>query len=329
MGETDEILPWQQAAWTALMERRRAGRLPHALLVTGPAGLGKNRFAEQFARALLCQQPTPDGACGHCRACGLLAAGSHPDYLQVGCEEDSKVIKIGQIRALTARLAMTSQLSGYRVVIITPAERMNTEAANSLLKTLEEPGSETLLLLVTTQPGLLPATVRSRCQRLAFAAPGHEQARRWLHTQAPEADADLLLALADGAPLAALELAQGDALQRRSALLDDLFALTTGQTDPVAVAERWHRDSLPQLLGWLTRAVMDLIRLKSAPRPPRLSNPDCQKRLQALAERVDLSVLYRRLDAVQRGAALARTQVTPQAILEELLIPWKIAAGGR
>jgi DNA polymerase-3 subunit delta' len=330
MTEPTAILPWHVAHWQRLIARQRGDSLPHALLLTGPVGIGKGQFAGQLAQALLCQSPLPDGrACGACRTCRLYQAGSHPDFARVSPDEGSKVIKIGQIRDLIARLGMTSQLGGYRVALISPAHRLNTEAANSLLKTLEEPGPRSLLLLLSDRPGMLPATIRSRCQTLSFAPPPREIGAAWLRERAEGLDPELLLGLAGGAPLAALALADPERLARRGALIGDLLEVAAGEADPVAMARRWHGEDLVESVGWLTRTVMDLIRLKLAAQPPNLANPDLRPRLQPLAERVDLSELYGHLQRLQQAVRLGNTQVSAQSILEDVLIPWRNGVNGR
>ncbi len=321
---THALLPWHKPQWDSLQARRRAGALPHALLLCGPRGLGKQRFAANLAQALLCDTPQADGqACQQCRPCTLFRADTHPDYRRVGPQDDSKVIKIDQIRALCATLAMTSHAGGHQITLIAPADTLNRNAANSLLKTLEEPTPETLLFLVTDRPASLPATILSRCQRLLFTNPPVAQAHDWLNAQLPAArrDIDVLLALAEGAPLRVLALAEGDALQRRHALFDDLSQVARAAADPVAVAAGWLKADCKESLDWLRTFVMDLIRLKAAV-PTRLVNQDLDQELQRLADGLDLQALYGHLDQVAQAARLADTSVNPQLLLEDLLIPW-------
>ena len=177
---TTAPFPWQQSAWDGLMRRLGEQRLPHALLLGGGAGLGKRRLAGDLATALLCQTATGPWPCGQCVGCTLMSAGSHPDFHEIGVEEGSRVIKVDAVRELGRSMGLKSQYGGFRVAIIAPAERMNASAANSLLKTLEEPPAGTVLILVADQPSRLPATVRSRCQRLDVHAPdGRAVRRQW------------------------------------------------------------------------------------------------------------------------------------------------------
>lgn len=316
---TDAILPWQQTLWDSVQARRRAGTLPHALLLCGSRGLGKQQFAAQFARSLLCAAPSAAGlACGVCRSCLLFKRGAHPDYRRVAPEEDSKVIKIDQIRELCAALGFTSQYGGYQIAHLEPADALNTAAANSLLKTLEEPTPNTLLLLVTDRPASLPATLRSRCQRLTFQIPDAAMARGWLQAQvSAQQTFDDVLALAQGAPLRALALAQGDALARRQALFATLAQIVAGTADPVTVAAAWMKTDVKETLDWLRDGVVSMIRLKMA----GVGDADAQA-LQALAHALDLRDLYAHLDRLTQALRLADTSVNTQLLFEDILIPW-------
>lgn len=318
---SDAVLPWQQTLWASLQARRRAGTLPHALLLCGHRGLGKQRFATQFARSLLCAAPHADGqACGECRSCALFRSGAHPDYRRVAPEEDSKVIKIDQIRDLCAALGFTSQYGGYQIAHIDPADALNTAAANSLLKTLEEPTPNTLLLLVTDRPASLPATLRSRCQRLVFQIPANATARAWLQSQVGSTPSvDALLTLAQGAPLRALALAQGDGLARRQTLFATLAQVVIGTADPLTVAALWMKTDAKETLDWLREGVVTMIRLKMA---GAAASGDHAQTLHDLAHGLDLHSLYGHLDGVTQALRLADTSVNTQLLFEDILIPW-------
>lgn len=321
--------PWQLAHWRGLRERHGRGRLPHALLLTGPAGTGKEAFGRALAAGLLCSEPDAEGRpCGACMSCKLAAAGAHPDLLWVAPQEDSKFIRIDQVRALIAALGLKSQFGGHRIAVVTPAECMNAAAANSLLKTLEEPGPETLLLVITALPGRLPATVRSRCQLLRFPLPEPAAAAPWLAGQGVDAP-ERLLAAARGAPLDALRLAREDGLARRDALFADFRELLQGRGDPVALAQRWGAGDPGQCLAWLQGWVADLVRLRASPQAPRLLNEDLRRDLQGLSAGVDWGRLFAELDRLRDTARLLQSAVGAQTLLEQVLIPLRNGTGGR
>jgi DNA polymerase-3 subunit delta' len=238
------IAPWLAAAWEGWARRVQAGRIPHALLVQGPAGLGKRAFVQAVIASLLCQARRADGhACGHCRTCALRLAGTHPDQVAVTLEDDAREIKVDQIRRIAAKVATTSQLGGLKTVLFDPADRMNAASANALLKTLEEPAADSVLVLVADQPGRLPATIRSRCQRIDVRFPPRAQALAYLagHGVAAET-ADVALALAAGNPGQALQLARPETIKRANAVAEDLAGLASARSPAVQVVTRWMRD---------------------------------------------------------------------------------------
>jgi DNA polymerase III subunit delta' len=234
-------LPWFQPAVERAFELLQQGRTPHAQLISAPAGYGVAILAAGLQAMYLCQAPSARGACGSCRSCHLLGLGHHPDAYQLARElNDKKVlsefIRIDQLRELAQSLAMLSQLGGLQVAWINEAERMNTEAANGLLKTLEEPSRDTLLLLSTEQPARLLATVRSRCQRLHWPVVAPIHCRDWLQAKAsisPSA-AELLLKIA-GAPLKALAFASKD----RHATLKNLARHLAAAVQDELSADQW------------------------------------------------------------------------------------------
>ncbi|BAP13992.1 MAG: DNA polymerase III subunit delta' [Alcanivorax borkumensis] len=250
--------PWHSDAMAQLLDQHARGRLPHALLLSGPKGIGKLRLAESLAQTLLCEKPSAGLPCGHCQGCQLSTAGTHPDLYRLSPEEKSKTIKIDQVRKLVAFATRTAQYSGYRVAIISPAEALNRNAQNALLKTLEEPGTQTLLLLVSDQPTLLLPTIRSRCQQRILPLPVKEHALQWLQSQVGESAASLLDA-AQGAPLRALALEQAEWFADRTRLLDTLVRVAEGrqsvaQASPV-LAKHDPTEMASVIYGWLSRSL--------------------------------------------------------------------------
>ena len=332
-----EIYPWHAGAWRALMARHAQGRLPHALLLGGPTGVGRHAFARRVAAALLCARPDAESgdACGGCPSCRQFASGSHPDFRHVRLllkgesvaggrkrDSDATQILVDQVRELGRALAMSAQHGGWKVTLIDPADQMMTAAANALLKTLEEPNPHTLLVLVASRPGRLLATIRSRCQAVMLQAPPPEMARDWLAGQGVD-DAEALLAMADGAPLLAERLAGEGAVEVRRKAFDSFLAVASGREDPVAVAAAWSGADTPRLLGWLGGWLVDLIRLKQRVPDARIDNRDLADRMQGLVEHIELDHLFARFDDLQRARRLVATQVNTQLLCEELMLGWR------
>lgn len=324
--------PWHDALWRGLTARRE--RLPHALLLQGPRGLGKAALAARLARALLCLQPAADGeACGACKSCRLFASGTHPDFVKVLPAEEGKAILVDQIRALSGFFYLRPHTAARKIAVITPAEAMNLNAANSLLKVLEEPPLGSVLVLVSSQPASLPVTVRSRCSRLDFAVPPRELTLGWFAGLADKPEqAELYLELAGGAPLLALALAEAGFLEQRERLLEDMDKLSTGADTPLACAARWKQWDAERCLSWLLGFAADVIKLAMLAAAHRkqgggagglsLANPDVRDRLQAMAERLNLSQMFGFFDIVSQARKLLSGPLDELLLLEDILIRW-------
>lgn len=319
------LLPWHRTQWQNLLARLRAGNLPHALLLSGPAGIGKNQFAALFVHTLLCDTGLSLGKpCGQCQSCLLYAAGNHPDQRIASLLESSKVIGVDQVREVCQYLAHTSQYGGHKAVIITPAEQMNMNAANSLLKTLEEPSTGSLILLVSDRPGRLPATILSRCQHLNFTIPGREEAVEWLRERiGADMDPALLLSLAEGAPLRALELAQGNAFPERARIMQELEKLAQGIDSPTGIAEQFLKIGAQQTLYWMYNWVADMIRHLSCGGESHMVNRDMQEKLVKIARGVTLLGLHRYLMQLSEALRLIEGQANPQLLMENVVMDWQ------
>lgn len=236
--------PWLNASWQRLLSTR--ARPAQALLLAGPRGVGKGAMAHAWARALLCEQPQPDGdACGACPACHWFDTGTHPDFrlvtLQEKTNKDGEVkmatgIEVDQAREAVDFVQLSTYRAGFRVVLVNPADSLNLASANALLKVLEEPPLNTVFVLVSDQPRRLLPTIRSRCTRLDIGLPATDAAMQWLDSEQLE-DAATLLALSGGAPLDALNWAEGSELDDRRSVLEGLAR--PAQLDPVSLADRW------------------------------------------------------------------------------------------
>lgn len=322
-------LPWQDEAWARLQQARGAGRLPHALLLTGMAGIGKARLAHHLAHALLCTDPGPEGdPCGRCRSCQLAAAGHHPDLHWYRPEEPGKAIKVDVIRALSESSVLTAGGSGRTLFILDPADAMNDAAANALLKTLEEPAGGALLILVSASPDRLPATIRSRCQQVALGPPAAEQAAAWLAGQGLDAArATRLLDLYGGAPLAALAAAESDLLPQLDAMWQGYLRLAEGRGDPVSLAATWLDRDLAATLDWMILWSLDLLRLQAQPDAVPRFGRDAVEDFKKLAERLNCKDLHGFVDTLYELRRRLSSNLNGQLVLERLLIDWSRLTG--
>ncbi len=315
------IYTWQQSQWQKLQQQQAADKLAHALLMTGSQGLGKRQFAFQLAHSLLCQSVDQHGfACGQCAACKLIAVDTHPDLFVLQAEEPGKAIKVDDVRQLSIKLNMTSQYGGYQVAIIVDADDMNINAANSLLKTLEEPTDNALLILVSSNPQKLPITVRSRCQSIVFNIPSTEQALSWLQQQNIE-PAQSLLQLAHGAPLLAVDLQQQGLLEQHSQLISALLSVANNQP-VIEQAEQLHKLPQTYLLNWLFDWVQDLIKLHQCGDSITLVHSAQQAELKKLVARSSLSALYEYLELLIKNKQLQSIPLNAQMLWEDLLLSW-------
>jgi DNA polymerase-3 subunit delta' len=309
------MLPWHEEHWTRLQARRERNAMPHALLLCGPEGLGKRDFMRRFAEGLLCQQAQNGEPCGQCRSCLLFAAGTHPDFasLSFGLRKDGvqrSEIVVDQIRELSARLAMASQFGGWQIVCIDPADAMNTAAANALLKTLEEPSPQTLLLLVADAPWRLPQTIRSRCQRIEFHLPSRDEALNWLQQQGIK-DTVAALDAAGGNPGLAQAWVEEGALARRQEVRKDLSALAAGRGEAMEVAKRWLDNEPQQRLWFAAQAAAEEMKARAV------------ATLGPLSSQLDAESLDQWYVAANRTRDSLRGPLRGDLLLLELLARWR------
>ncbi|CCD29838.1 DNA polymerase III, delta prime subunit [Candidatus Glomeribacter gigasporarum BEG34] len=326
------IYPWQSDDWRRVQTLR--ARWPHALLLHGPAGIGKSSFARRLAASLVCETPLSGGQpCERCMACHWSARGTHPDIRFV-CPENkaesakgnatastgstaekarvqSAEIKIEQVRALIDFCSLSAHRGGRRVVVLAPAESLNAASANALLKTLEEPPPEVVFLLVCARPDILPATIISRCQRWPMHAPARADALVWLNSQGIH-NAGEVLAAAGGAPLAARAGAQDPPASARRFMLDQLAA--GAQCDAFACGERLQKAPVSDVLGWLQRWLYDLLAQYSARRPRYY--PGEAEALKRCAQSLNTRQLLRYLRHVNAQRAVEHHPLNTRLVIE-------------
>ncbi|MEB0134690.1 DNA polymerase III subunit delta' [Actimicrobium sp. CCC2.4] len=337
------IYPWQQEAWQQLHAMR--ARLPHAILLHGNPGIGKTDFAEAFAASLLCERPLDDGrACGTCLSCGWFGQYAHPDYRRVRPEAldgadaaataddgdagddkkaakaskvPSKEIRIDQIRALADLMNLSTHRNGKRVVLLYPAEALNTISANALLKSLEEPPPDTVFLMVSNSLDRLLPTILSRCRQVALPLPTTPVALAWLEQQQVR-DADMWLAEQGGAPLAALALAQAGSHEAQ----DELLAMLARPSVEASLktADKLQKAVVVDLVVCLQRWLHDLLSVKLSGKLRYY--PRKQDVLTALAARVAVPALLKAVDQARERRAIARHPLAARLFIEDMLLDY-------
>jgi DNA polymerase-3 subunit delta' len=248
-----DIYFWQQSAWQRFLTTKRQQKIAHAVTLCGVNGLGKFELSLNMAKAILCLTPNDDGSqCNNCHSCQLFEAGNHPDHLVIEPEEDGKQIKIEQIRQLKEKQQLTPTISRWKTVIINPADMMNVNANNSLLKLLEEPEANTFMVLVTAKFERLPITVRSRCQQIHLKTPAMQETTQWLIENGNQIQKDALFdqyySLANGAPLTIAELVESDSIIQFQQINNDLDTLFKQRINPIEMAAVWLNFDLPLLM---------------------------------------------------------------------------------
>ncbi|HBO3682284.1 TPA: DNA polymerase III subunit delta' [Pseudomonas aeruginosa] len=324
-----DIYPWQQALWSQLGGRAQHA---HAYLLYGPAGIGKRALAEHWAAQLLCQRPAAAGACGECKACQLLAAGTHPDYFVLEPEEAEKPIRVDQVRDLVGFVVQTAQLGGRKVVLLEPAEAMNVNAANALLKSLEEPSGDTVLLLISHQPSRLLPTIKSRCVQQACPLPGAAASLEWLARALPDEPAEALeelLALSGGSPLTAQRLHGQGVREQRAQVVEGVKKLLKQQIAASQLAESWNSVPLPLLFDWFCDWTLGILRYQLTHDEEGLGLADMRKVIQYLGDKSGQAKVLAMQDWLlqQRQKVLSKANLNRVLLLEALLVQWASLPG--
>jgi len=324
---TPDLYPWQQSQWARLGDAIEKDRLPHALLLAGQSGLGMEEFALSIAAKLLCSDAGSGQACGKCKSCLLFLAGNHPDISRIAPEEPGKQIKVDAIREVIRFIQLSSQYGRGKIAVIVPAEAMNRSAANSLLKTLEEPPAGSVFILIAHQPSFLPVTIRSRCQRFNFAQTYHESTIQWLaaRTGSDAEQAGDLLVLSQGRPLQAESLIENDTIASRNQVLADLDQINQVATDVVKIAQRWHDYGATEVLLWIMSYLGAMARLKLHKHGQVAGLSALNRDLQRIANGLDLYQLVCCYDlAFQNYRSITGPyNLNQTGLLEEFIVYWQ------
>ncbi len=324
-----DAYPWQDSLWQQLAGRPRHA---HAYLLHGPSGIGKRALADRLMARLLCQSPAGLDACGQCKSCLLLAANTHPDAFVLEPEEVDKAIRVDQVRELVGFVVQTAQLGGRKVVLLEPAEAMNVNASNALLKSLEEPSGDTVLLLISHQPSRLLPTIKSRCVQQACPLPGEAQSLAWLGASLPNAapeELHELLVLAGGSPLSALRLEGQGVRGQRAEVVDGVKKLLKQQVGASQLAEGWNAVPLPLLFDWFCDWAQSMLRFQLTRDEAGLGLADMRKVVQYLADKAPQHKVLAMQDWLlqQRQKVLNKANLNRVLLLEALLVQWASLPG--
>jgi len=332
------IHPWNQEVWQQLtLEPERSN---HALLIHGDKGLGKQDIATSLAHFVLTDN--------HTQSASLFNAGSHPDlhvimpealsedykssndprldlissysnrYLEPHSGKPRKTITIDQIRKLSSALVTHPHISKFRIILIFAANTMNRNAANALLKSLEEPPANTLFLIVSDEISVLPKTIRSRCSLVGLKAPDRKSASAWLAQQniIPDTELDTYLSIANNHPLRAIELFQSDYLVSLKAVLTDINHLWMRRIDVTNAAKKWQTLGASTSLDILYKLAVDLLRFQLSDSPPDIYFPVQRSWVNSSSKKVKRECLIRLIDELNHSKSMLTTTVDELLVLE-------------
>jgi DNA polymerase-3 subunit delta' len=304
---------WFEAPSRDVRAALDADRLAHGVLIHEDPGAGGLQFARWIAQLVNCKDPKR-APCGECQDCRWVAADQHPDVTRLSPEEDSSQIKVDAVRALIADFTLTAHGAGYKIAIFMPAHAMTEAAANALLKTLEEPPRRTLLLLASSEPARLPATVRSRCTRLRLSGPTREVAAQFLEAARGAGPWREALAASGAGPFALLDADPSALAQLRTDTLATLDDIGSGNLQPPAVAERWARGDLATRLAclesWVTERILESASIRDA------------THLSGSGGAPKICRLFELSDAIRDMRKLSHTSINKAFAVESLLWRW-------
>lgn len=330
------VLPWQSFQWDQIVKQTNSNTLAHAYLLNGNEGVGKRAFVRELSAYLLCgnafkNSVSDSQACGQCKQCRLVKSESHPDYKFISPEGDGGKIKVDQVRQLVDFFSQSSQQGGRKIAVIEPAEALNLNAANALLKTLEEPSQNSVVILVSHKPGMLLPTIRSRCQVVDFAMPSAEKSLEWLAQKGSEFGIDIknnandikeILALADSAPLKALKYIEENALSEYKRMLEELASFLKNEVISSSLASRWNDDISELRLAWMMKWVEQILKNKFTGEIDTANSS--QKMFTYLSEKASNSELFDLYDQCLKQFQLFLGVSNPNKVLsfELLLHKW-------
>jgi DNA polymerase-3 subunit delta' len=296
-------------------------KLPHAILLSGSKGIGKSELSKNMAHIALCESISVDGICGICNACQLLKVNNHPDLIVVSAEKS--VIKVEQIRQLTKNVTLSTTRNQHKVIIIQNAELMNKAAANALLKTLEEPPANVVIILTTSEMGRLLATIKSRCIKINIPTPSFDVSIHWLsnHTEYSREELTLALTLTNGCPFIAKDILQENTLQSVKEMLSELNSLRQGNVTLLDVSKRWNSNDLDVNFPYLATYFLTILKSNNS-----MHVHESMSSLINLMDFSHVDIHHKLMNLICRIFQFVKYNQTPlkkELLIEELLIQWQ------
>ena len=313
-----ELYPWQHDTWQNWQHYLTQSKVPHALLLHGRRGCGVDDFALRLCCSLLCSSDNDAKPCLKCEGCRLFLAGNHPDYLMIEAEQDQ--IKIEQVRYAINFLQLSRHYPTHKIVLIKEVDNLNYAAANSLLKTLEEPPAESIILMTCRQPSILTPTIRSRCHRIRIKEPGAEAAA-WLASKMSisEDAAKQKLMLSNNSPLIALEETSDES--DKPLFYQELEQWMTKQVTTHDFVDHWCDRPANAIQQWLLEHLQHTITKQAK----EMASGEIDPKSEANPKNL-LYWLYQR--QIER-CRFAKQNINPRLLLEGSLLEWRKATYNR
>ena len=317
---------WQKEVWDQFIGSVNNNHLSHAYLLTGQEGIGVDDLALALGQYVLCLAPVNQAACGKCRSCLFMDANSHPDLLKIELEGNTKQIKVDQIRKITEFVGKTAQQGGYKVVLINPAEAMNVNASNALLKNLEEPAGKTLFILVSKQASKLLPTIKSRCRQTDLALPSTSASLEWLAGLGLE-DTQSLLAEAGGAPLKVKAWLDDGIIEERNKIVKELVSLTSGSVPPLGIARKWAKQN-PELVSDIMLLAVESVIVNM------MAGKQLSQKFTAVGDvlkQKSLPLLFRLRDRLceKKNQLTGNMNLNPELVVEDIVLDWYSVVSSR
>ena len=321
--------PWHNSTWQQFIKAKAKNQLPHAILLSGEEGIGRFSLAKRMAKSLMCinSSATAEDACNQCISCKTFNSEANPDYTQITLLEDKQQIGVDQIRAVSEFLNYSRSYNTNRVVVLYPAERMNINAANSLLKSLEEPSAHTVIILVTAKLNQLLPTIKSRCQLFTVTSPNKVETIQWLskyqskeleHDQSKQISPELLFEITGNKPLNAIKLGQ-EQIDNRNQFFSDLSEAIKHKITITEMAKKWDKYDLEILLNWQITHIQDTI--KSAVGQP-LSAENHLLSNHALTQHLSTEEHWLLYQSLIKQKQYIHTSVNSLMFVENMIMLW-------